>query len=110
MAVSTIPKWTSPPPSNPGRRPGPNAAGLFLLKKHLNSGSMLVGPNNRKKSAEKKEQPKPRAKAKKRGKKGEVEAEEAKPAAAVKCDYSRPIPTPEWMMQARSGAAQQEAG
>ena len=44
------------------------------------------------------------------GKKGAV-AQEAKPAAvAVKCDYSRSIPTPEWVTQAQSGAAQREAG
>jgi hypothetical protein len=67
---------------------------------------MLICPNNNKKSAEEEEAPKP----KKRAKKGAA-AEEAKPAAvAVKCDYSRSIPTPEWITQARSEAVQQEAG
>jgi hypothetical protein len=70
---------------------------------------MLICPNNNKKSAEEEEAPKP--KSKKRGKKGAAAAEEAKPAAvAVKCDYSRSIPTPEWITQARSEAVQQEAG
>jgi hypothetical protein len=67
---------------------------------------LLVCPNNSKKSADEEEQPKP----KKRGKKGTTAAEEATPAAvAVKCDYSRSIPTPEWMTQGRSGDSQQEA-
>jgi DNA topoisomerase-1 len=84
----------------------PECGSPYLLEKHLKSGSMLVCPNNTRKSAEE-EEPKPR---KKRGKKGAA-AEEAKPAAAtVKCDYSRSIPTPEWMTQQQSGAAQREAG
>jgi len=69
---------------------------------------MLICPNNSKKSADE-EEPKPK-KTQKRGKKG-APAEEAKPAPApVKCDYSRPIPTPEWITQQQSGAAQREAG
>src|SRR5260221_9305729 len=84
----------------------PQCGSPYLLEKHLKSGSLLVCPNNSKKSAEEEEQPKP----KKRGKKG-VPAEEAAPAvAAVKYDYSRSIPTPEWMTQARSGEdSQREA-
>jgi hypothetical protein len=69
---------------------------------------LLVCPNNSKKSADEEEQPKPRKKP--RGKKGATPAIEAAPAAAaVKCDYSRSIPTPEWMTQGRSGDSQQEA-
>jgi DNA topoisomerase-1 len=84
----------------------PECGSPYLLEKHLKSGSMLVCPNNTRKSAEE-EEPKPK---KKRGKKGAA-AEEAKPAtAAVKCDYSRSIPTPEWITQQQSGAAQREAG
>jgi DNA topoisomerase-1 len=79
----------------------PECGSPYLLEKHLKSGSLLVCPNNSKKAADEEEQPKP----KKRGKKGKpVEAAEAKPAAeVVKCDYSRSIPTPEWITQARSG-------
>jgi DNA topoisomerase I len=84
----------------------PQCGSPYLLEKHLKSGSLLVCPNNSKKSADEEEQPKP----KKRGKKGTTAAEEATPAAvAVKCDYSRSIPTPEWMTQGRSGDSQQEA-
>jgi DNA topoisomerase-1 len=86
----------------------PECGSPYLLEKHLKSGSMLVCPNNSKKSAEE-EEPKPKRKP--RGKKAAAAAEEAKPAAAaVKCDYSRPIPTPEWMTQQQSGATQREAG
>ncbi len=85
----------------------PECGSPYLLEKHLKSGSMLVCPNNSKKSAEE-EEAKPKRKP--RGKKGAAAAEEAKPAAVVKCDYSRPIPTPEWVTQQQSGAAQREAG
>ena len=80
----------------------PQCGSPYLLEKHLKSGSLLICPNNSKKSADEEEQPKPKRKP--RGKKGTEAAEEAKPAAvAVKCDYSRSIPTPEWMTQARTG-------
>ncbi|HET9282119.1 MAG TPA: type I DNA topoisomerase [Candidatus Angelobacter sp.] len=86
----------------------PQCSSPYLLEKHLKSGSMLICPNNTKKSAEEEEAPKPKKKS--RGKKGAA-AEEAKPAAAaVKCDYSRSIPTPEWMTQQQQGAEQREAG
>ncbi|HET9363889.1 MAG TPA: type I DNA topoisomerase, partial [Candidatus Angelobacter sp.] len=86
----------------------PQCGSPYLLEKHLKSGSMLICPNNTKKSAEEEGTPKPKKKS--RGKKGAA-AEEAKPAAAaVKCDYSRSIPTPEWMTQQQSGAEQREAG
>ena len=69
----------------------PECGSPYLLEKHLKSGSMLICPNNAKRSAEEEEAPKP-----KRGKKGKAAAaEEAAPAATVKCDYSRPIPKPE---------------
>jgi DNA topoisomerase-1 len=85
----------------------PQCASPYLLEKHLKSGSIVVCPNNSKKSVEEEDQPKPR----KRGKKGAA-AEGAKPAAVVvKCDYSRSIPTPEWVTQAQAAAAEQrEAG
>ena len=67
----------------------PECGSPYLLEKHLKSGSMLVCPNNSKKAAEEEEAPKP-----KRGKKGKAAEAEAVPAT-VKCDYSRPIPTPE---------------
>ena len=85
----------------------PQCSSPYLLEKHLKSGSILVCPNNSKKSTEEEDQPKP----KKRGKKGPPAVEEAKPAAVVvKCDYSRSIPTPEWVTQAQTEAAQREAG
>jgi DNA topoisomerase I len=65
----------------------PKCKSPYLLEKHLKSGSMLVCPNNTRKATDEEEQPKPR----KRGKK----APEAETAAAIKCDYSRPIPRPE---------------
>jgi DNA topoisomerase-1 len=69
----------------------PECGSPYLLEKHLKSGSMLVCPNNTKRSAEEEEEPKP-----KRGKKGKAAAEAKEEApATVKCDYSRPIPTPE---------------
>ncbi len=80
----------------------PACGSPYLLEKHLKSGSLLICPNNSKKAADEEEQPKPKRKP--RGKKGTEAAEEAKPAAvAVKCDYSRSIPTPEWMTQGKSG-------
>jgi len=87
----------------------PQCGSPYLLEKHLKSGSLLVCPNNSKKSADEEEQPKPKKKP--RGKKGAAPAEETKPAAAaVKCDYSRSIPTPEWMTQGKSGEdSQREA-
>jgi hypothetical protein len=54
----------------------------------LKSGSFLVCPNNTKRSAEEEETPKP-----KRGKKAKAAEKEEAPAT-VKCDYSRPIPSP----------------
>ena len=87
----------------------PQCGSPYLLEKHLKSGSLLVCPNN-KKSADEEEQPKPKKKP--RGKKGAAAAaEETKPTAeVVKCDYSRSIPTPEWMTQAKSGGeSHQEA-
>ncbi|HYL93400.1 MAG TPA: type I DNA topoisomerase [Alphaproteobacteria bacterium] len=65
----------------------PKCNSPYLLEKHLKSGSMLVCPNNSRKATDEEEQPKPR----KRGKK----APEAETPAAIKCDYSRPIPRPE---------------
>jgi DNA topoisomerase I len=84
----------------------PQCASPYMLEKHLKTGSLLVCPNNNKKSAEEEDQPKPR----KRAKKGTAAAEEAAPAKPViKCDYSRSIPTPEWVTQAQTEAAQREA-
>jgi DNA topoisomerase I len=84
----------------------PQCASPYMIEKHLKTGSLLVCPNNNKKSSEEEDQPKPR----KRAKKGKA-AEEAAPAAAViKCDYSRSIPTPEWVTQQQAeAAAQREA-
>jgi DNA topoisomerase-1 len=84
----------------------PQCSSPYMIEKHLKTGSLLVCPNNNKKSAEEEDQPKPR----KRAKKGKA-AEEAAPAAAViKCDYSRSIPTPEWVTQQQAeAAAQREA-
>jgi DNA topoisomerase-1 len=66
----------------------PECGSPYLLEKHLKSGSFLVCPNNTKRSAEEEETPKP-----KRGKKAKA-AEKEEARATVKCDYSRPIPSP----------------
>jgi DNA topoisomerase-1 len=105
---SNYPKCEFTSAYKPAAEACPQCGSPYLLEKHLKSGSLLVCPNNNKKAAEEEEAPKPK---KKRGKKGAA-AEEAKPAAAaVKCDYSRSIPTPEWMLQQQQAAAEQrEAG
>ena len=66
----------------------PQCGSPYLLEKNLKSGSVLVCPNNKGRAADEEEEPKP----KRRGKKAAVE--ETPAAAAVKCDYSRPIPPP----------------
>jgi len=73
----------------PVAEPCPNCGSPYLLEKNLKSGSVLVCPNNKGKAVDEEEQPKP----KRRGKKADATEEAAGPA--VKCDYSRPIPTPE---------------
>jgi DNA topoisomerase-1 len=84
----------------------PQCASPYMIEKHLKTGSLLVCPNNNKKSAEEEDQPKPR----KRAKKGKAAEEAAPAAAAIKCDYSRSIPTPEWVTQQQAeAAAQREA-
>jgi DNA topoisomerase-1 len=83
----------------------PECGSPYLLEKHLKSGSILVCPNNSKKAVEEEDQPKLR----KRGKKGAAAEEAAPPAIAIKCDYSRSIPTPEWVTQGQTEAAQKEA-
>jgi DNA topoisomerase-1 len=84
----------------------PQCSSPYMIEKHLKTGSLLVCPNNNKKSAEEEDQPKPR----KRAKKGKAAAEEAPAAAVIKCDYSRSIPTPEWVTQQQAEtAAQREA-
>ncbi len=67
----------------------PQCGSPYLLEKNLKSGAMLVCPNNKGKGADEEDQPKPKRRSKK------VAAREETPAAAVvKCDYSRPLPTP----------------
>ncbi|HEY3767029.1 MAG TPA: topoisomerase DNA-binding C4 zinc finger domain-containing protein, partial [Candidatus Angelobacter sp.] len=84
----------------------PQCASPYMIEKHLKTGSLLVCPNNNKKSAEEEDQPKPR----KRAKKGKATEEAAPAAAVIKCDYSRSIPTPEWVTQQQAeAAAQREA-
>jgi DNA topoisomerase-1 len=72
----------------PVAEPCPQCGSPYLLEKNLKSGSVLVCPNNKGRAADEEEEPKP----KRRGKK--AAEEEAPAAAAVKCDYSRPIPPP----------------
>jgi DNA topoisomerase-1 len=67
----------------------PQCGSPYLLEKNLKSGAVLACPNNKGKAAEEEDQPKPR----RRGKKAEA-AKETPAAAAVKCDYSRPLPSP----------------
>ena len=69
----------------------PKCGSPYLLEKNLKSGSVLVCPNNKGKAADEEEQPKP----KRRGKKAEADAADQAAAPTVKCDYSKPIPTPE---------------
>jgi len=64
----------------------PQCGSPYLLEKNLKAGAVLVCPNNNRKAAEEEEQPKKRGKAAKAAE---------QPAAAVKCDYSRPLPKPE---------------
>ena len=66
----------------------PQCGSPYLLEKHLKSGSFLTCPNNTRKAAEEEE-----PKKKTRSKKGKA-AEEPEAPATVKCDYSRPIPSP----------------
>jgi DNA topoisomerase-1 len=66
----------------------PKCGSPYLLEKNLKSGAVLVCPNNKGRSSEEEE-----AQPKRRGKKTKAAEESA--AATVKCDYSRPIPTPE---------------
>jgi DNA topoisomerase I len=65
----------------------PKCGSPYLLEKNLKSGAILSCPNNKGRASEEEEQPK------RRGKKAKAAEEPA--AATVKCDYSRPIPTPE---------------
>jgi DNA topoisomerase-1 len=67
----------------------PQCGSPYLLEKNLKSGSVLVCPNNKGRAVDEEEEPKP----KRRGKK--AAEEEVPPAAAIKCDYSKPIPPPE---------------
>jgi DNA topoisomerase-1 len=67
----------------------PQCGSPYLLEKNLKSGPMLACPNNKGRVTDEDDQPKP----KRRGKKP-VASEEAPAAAAVKCDYSRPLPSP----------------
>jgi DNA topoisomerase I len=69
----------------------PKCGSPYLLEKNLKSGAVLVCPNNKARTSEEEEQPKPKGKT--RGKKASTAEEPATPT--VKCDYSRPIPTPE---------------
>ncbi len=74
----------------PVAEPCPECGSPYLLEKYLKSGPVLACPNNKGRAAEEEEQPK-----KRRSKKKTPAAEAAETAAAVKCDYSRPLPTPE---------------
>jgi DNA topoisomerase I len=66
----------------------PNCGSPYLLEKNLKAGAVLVCANNKGRASEEDEQPKP-----KRRKKAEDTS--ADKPAAVKCDYSRPVPPPE---------------
>ena len=85
---SNYPKCSFTSAYKPVAEKCPECGSPYLLEKHLKSGSVLVCPNNSRKATEEEEQPKTK---KKGGKK--TKAEQPAPAA-VKCDYSRPIPTP----------------
>jgi DNA topoisomerase-1 len=69
----------------PVAEPCPECGSPYLVEKHLKSGSVLTCPNSTRKSAEEEDE-----KPKKRGKKAKAEEE----APKVKCEYSRPLPTP----------------
>jgi DNA topoisomerase-1 len=68
----------------------PQCGSPYLLEKNLKTGPMLVCPNNKGRATNDDEQDQP--KPKRRGKK--AAASEETPAATVKCDYSRPLPSP----------------
>ncbi len=78
---SNYPKCEFTSAYKPVAEPCPECGSPYLLEKHLKTGSVLMCPNNTRKSADEEDQPKRRKKAK---------TEEA--PSAVKCDYSRPLP------------------
>jgi DNA topoisomerase I len=83
---SNYPKCDFTSAHKPVAEPCPQCGSPYLLEKNLKSGSVLVCPNNKGKASEEEDQPK------RRGKKAKAAEEPAAPT--VKCDYSRPIPTP----------------
>jgi len=68
----------------PVREKCPQCGNEYLVEKLLKSGAVLACPNSRRAEEE---EPKPR-------RKGKAAAKEAGQEAAVKCDYSRPLPAP----------------
>ncbi len=78
---SNYPKCEFTSAYKPVAEPCPECGSPYLLEKHLKTGSVLMCPNNTRKSADEEDQPKRRKKAK---------TEEA--PSTVKCDYSRPLP------------------
>ena len=84
---SNYPKCEFTSAYKPVAEPCPQCGSPYLLEKYLKSDSVLMCPNNSRKAADEEEQPK----RKPRGKKAATETVEA---PTVKCDYSRPLPTP----------------
>jgi len=82
---SNYPKCEFTSAWKPVAEPCPECGSPYLVEKHLKSGSVLTCPNSTRKSAEEEDE-----KPKKRGKKAKAEEE----APKVKCEYSRPLPTP----------------
>jgi DNA topoisomerase-1 len=78
---SNYPKCEFTSAYKPVAEPCPECGSPYLLEKHLKTGSVLMCPNNTRKSADEEDQPKRRKKAK---------TKEA--PSTVKCDYSRPLP------------------
>jgi DNA topoisomerase-1 len=82
---SNYPKCEFTSAWKPVAEPCPECGSPYLVEKHLKAGSVLTCPNSTRKSAEEEDE-----KPKKRGKKAKAEEE----APKVKCEYSRPLPTP----------------
>jgi len=79
---SNYPKCEFTSAHKPVAEPCPECGSPYLLEKHLKTGSVLMCPNNTRKSADEEDQPKRR--------KSKKKTEEA--PSTVKCDYSRPLP------------------
>ncbi len=84
---SNYPKCTFTSAYKPIAEKCPECGSRYLLEKNLKSGTVWVCPNNKAKSSEEEEPPK-------KARKGKKAPPAEEPAPTVRCDYSRPAPTP----------------